>query len=70
MKFPSLKDIASTLVTCVDINNSVGDALNIMLQYNHRDVIVTDGDCFRIMTVSDIMEMQSNNLSIYNKIGL
>jgi len=64
MKFPSVKEIASTSVTCVDINDSVSDALNMMLQQSHRDVIVSDGDSFRILTVSDIIKMQSNHLDL------
>jgi len=64
MKFPSVKDIASTSVIHVDITSSITNALDIMLEYDHRNIVVVDKDCFRILTIVDILNIQKNNLNL------
>ncbi len=64
MKFPVMNDIASTLVVHIDITSSIADALDIMLKHNHPNVIVVDSDCFRILTIIDIMNIQKNSLNL------
>ena len=58
MKFPLISDIASTSVECIDIKRSAEDALNMMLKCNHRNVIIIDGDDFRLLTVVDVLKIQ------------
>ncbi len=60
MKFPLISDIASTSVIHVDITSSIAEALDIMLEHHHRSVIVIDSDCFRILTVVDVLNIQEN----------
>ena len=64
MKFPSIKDIASQTVISVDMNCLVCDALDIMLEQNHRNVIVLDADCFRVLTVIDVLAIQKKHGSL------
>lgn len=64
MKFPLIGDIATTNVHTVDINSSVGEALDKMLEKNHRNVIVIDGDIFRILTVVDLLLVQQDEDSL------
>ena len=64
MKFPLVSDIASTSVAQIDIKSSVAEALEIMLEYNHRNVIVVDGDCFRLLTVVNVLKIQKNHSSL------
>lgn len=64
MKFPLIKDIASPKVISVDVNCLVCDALDIMLEQNHRNVIVLDGDFFRVLTVIDVLAIQTQHGSL------
>jgi len=64
MKFPLIGDIASTTVVCVDINQTVSDAMDLMLENNHRNIIVVDENKFYIFTVLDILNIQSNAISL------
>ena len=64
MKFPTIEEIATTSVVQVPITSMIGDALDIMLQQNHRSLIVVDDDKYRILTVMDVLNAQSNNLDL------
>ena len=64
MKFPLISDIASTSVVQVDISSSIADALDIMLENNHRSVIVVDVACFRILTVVNVLNIQNDSINI------
>ena len=64
MKFPMISDITSTSVVQVDIASSIMDALDIMLAHDHRNVIVVDHDCFKILTVVDVLNIQKNHLNL------
>ncbi|MCK5538599.1 MAG: diguanylate cyclase [Bacteroidales bacterium] len=64
MKFPSVSDIASTSVIYVDITSSITNALDIMLEHDHRNIVVADKNCFRILTITDILNIQKNNLNL------
>lgn len=64
MRFPIIGDIASTDVDTVDINNSISQAIDVMLEHEHRNVIVRDGDLFRILTVIDVLNIESKDLDL------
>ena len=64
MKFPLISDIASTSVEYIDIKNSAVDALNMMLKCNHRNVVVIDGDDFRLLTAADVLKIQKEYPSL------
>jgi len=65
MRFPQISDISNTSVQCVEVTSSIADAVEIMLMGNHRNVIIKDGDDFRILNVIDILRIQNSNLD-YN----
>ncbi|WP_455756761.1 diguanylate cyclase [Sulfurimonas sp.] len=69
MKFPLISDIASTSVVSVDITSSVAEAIGMMLDKDHRNVIVIDKDCFKILTVIDILNIQKNKLDLSVKLS-
>lgn len=69
MKFPLISDIASTSVVHVDITSSITHALDIMLEHHHRNVIVIDSNCFRILTVIDVLNIQKNNSNLDMKLS-
>ena len=69
MKFPLVKDIASTSIIHISISCSVKEALNLMLKENHRNAIIIDGDQFKILTVVDILNLKKNKHNIDTKLS-
>ena len=64
MKFPLLKDIATTSVVYVDITISISKAIDKMIENSHRSVLVKDGNIFRILRVLDILHIQKEGVSL------
>ncbi|OHE03142.1 MAG: diguanylate cyclase [Sulfurimonas sp. RIFOXYD12_FULL_33_39] len=64
MKFPSISEIATTEVVSTDINQSIANAMKIMFSHEHRNIIVLDGDVFRILTVNDILNIKAKNIDL------
>ena len=64
MRFPSISDIASTTVIYIDSSASISDAIEMMLENNHRNIIIKDVDIYRILTVVDILNMQSKSIDL------
>ena len=64
MRFPSISDIASTTVIHINSEASISDAIELMLENNHRNIVIKDVDIFRILTVVDILNMQSKNIDL------
>lgn len=64
MKFPLISDIASTNVVSVDISNTIATAIDEMIKYNHRNVLVQDKDKFYIFTVLDVLSIQAINVPL------
>ena len=64
MTFPKVSEIATTEVISTDINQSISKAMNIMFNHEHRDIIVLDGDVFRILTVNDILNIRAKNIDL------
>lgn len=62
-------DIASTSVVHVDIKSSLKTALSTMLEHTHRNIIVLDNDCFRILTIIDILNIQKKNINLDIKLS-
>ncbi|MEA2099687.1 MAG: CBS domain-containing protein [Campylobacterota bacterium] len=69
MKFPLVSDIATTLVSYVDITSSIANALDMMLEQNHRNIIVIDSDCFRVLTVLDVLQIEKNKICLDIKLS-
>ena len=66
MKFPLVSSIASTSIITIGIERSVAEAMDMMLEYDHRNVIVEDNDCYRILTIIDILNIQkiASNINV------
>lgn len=64
MKFPKITDIASTAVVSVDINSPISNAIEMMLQSEHRNVIVVDKDEFYIFSVMDVLMLQAAKIPL------
>lgn len=58
MKFPTIGEIATTSVISIDVNNTISDAMQVMFSHDHRNVVVIDGDQFRILKITDILNMK------------
>jgi diguanylate cyclase (GGDEF)-like protein len=69
MKFPMISDIATKKVASVDITSSVSQALDIMLDANHRNIIVLDGNEFRVLTVVNVLSILENNTTLDIKLS-
>jgi diguanylate cyclase (GGDEF)-like protein len=68
MKFPLVGDIASTNVISIDIDSSIADAIEHMITYEHRNVLVKDRDNYYIFTVLDVLNIQSEKISLNTKL--
>ena len=64
MKFPSIGEIATTSVVSVEINDSIANAMDMMLKNNHRNIIVTQSNNFYLFSVLDILNVQSRGLNL------
>ena len=64
MKFPLVSDIATTTVVSVDINSTIFSAIDMMLKYEHRNVVVVDGYKFHIFSVVDVLNVQAQGIDL------
>ncbi len=62
MFFPTLELIASTDVICVDINDTVNDALKKMHEHTHRSIVVVNGPLHHIITSKDLIRLKVNKI--------
>jgi len=64
MNFPLISDIASTNVVSVDIDATIIDAIDEMIKFDHRNVLIKDNDSFYIFTVLDILKIRATSISL------
>lgn len=64
MKFPKIGDIATTTVISVDSSETIFEAIKLMLDSVHRNIVVIDGHIFRILSVSDILSLKIRNTDL------
>jgi len=64
MIFPKVGSIATTSVVSIDINNKILDAMRKMFDSEHRSILVTEGNIFRIMGVTDILNLKSRGVDL------
>jgi len=64
MKFPYVRDIATTNVIKTDITSSLSDALDLLLDEDHRDILITDNDKYRIFSIYDVLKYQSSDIDL------
>ena len=64
MKFPNIGDIATTSVVSIDIKSTFNETINMMLNNEHRNIIVTDSNDFYIMSIIDILNVQEKKIDV------
>ncbi len=64
MKFPDIGDIATCEVITVDINSTFEEAITKMLNSEHRNIIVVDGDKYFVVGVIDILNLKTSKIDI------
>ena len=64
MRFPSISEITTTSVIQVPVSASVETALSLMLESNHRSIIVNDETCYRVFSATDILGMIEKGLAL------
>ncbi|PHQ65042.1 MAG: diguanylate cyclase [Sulfurimonas sp.] len=64
MKFPNISDIATTSVVSIDIKSTFNEAINKMLENEHRNIIVIDINDFYIMSIIDILNIQAKDVDM------
>ena len=64
MKFPIIGDIATTSVVFIDVSRSMSDAIEMLFENGHRNIIVKEDNVFRILTVVDILNMQAKTINL------
>lgn len=64
MKFPLVGDIASTSVVRISIHETLNRAIDMMLESNHRNVVVVGDRDFYILTILDILSIQALKLPL------
>jgi diguanylate cyclase (GGDEF)-like protein len=64
MRFPTIGEIATTNVISIERDKSVADAIKVMFENEHRNLIVIDGTLFYILTVADILNIKVQNIDL------
>jgi len=64
MKFPDIGDIATKEVITIDIKHTFEDAITKMLNSEHRNIIVVDGDKYFVVGIVDIINLKTNKIDI------
>ena len=64
MFFPFVKDIASKDVISMPINKTIGDAIQVMIESNHRAIVILDGHFHHILLAQDILTLNENKLDL------
>jgi len=64
MKFPSIADIATLSIISLDIKETLSRALEIMLEQEHRNLVVIDNGRFRLLNVMDIIQKQEEQINL------
>lgn len=64
MRFPKVSEIASKEVVSIDINSSLNAAIEKMMLNNHRNIIITGANAFKILTVHNILSFKSQKIDL------
>lgn len=73
MKFPNAGDIASTNVVSIDINDTIGHAIERMINSDHRDIVVIDKSGsnygYYVLTAIEVLKIKRDNIKLDDKIS-
>lgn len=64
MIFPIIENIATTSVVSIDVDNTISSAIKKMFEHEHRNIVVIDGGFFRILRVSDILNIKAKKIDL------
>ena len=64
MFFPYVKDIASKDIVSIDINQTIGQAIKLMIKTDHRAIVVNDGHFHHIILAQDILMANHSELDL------
>ncbi len=64
MRFPIIRDIASTKVISADISESAQSAIEKMLEHEHRNVVVIDKNEYYIISVIDVLHLRKKEIPL------
>ncbi len=67
MIFPSVNRIATKNVITISAKSSLNDAIEAMHKNGHRDIIVTAGKKYYLLTINDIIRFRIENISFEEK---
>ncbi|WP_295023462.1 diguanylate cyclase [Sulfurimonas sp.] len=70
MKFPTVGEIATKNVVSINIRKSIAEAVRLMFENDHRNVVVVDGSSFRILIASDILKARSQNINLSDQLNI
>ncbi|MEA1987730.1 MAG: diguanylate cyclase [Pseudomonadota bacterium] len=69
MFFPFVKDIASKEVISIPINKTIGEAIQVMIESNHRAIVILDGHFHHILLAQDILTLNEGELDLNQPIS-
>lgn len=69
MFFPTLDAIASRNVLTIDFDATISEAIEKMHVHNHRNIIVTNGTLYYVLTTVDLIGMELNAVDFSNPIS-
>jgi len=70
MKFPAIGDIASTSIISINIEESVLSAMELMLEHEHRNIVVVNKNTFYIFTILDVLNIQNLEIALESSLSV
>ena len=64
MKFPIIGDIATVSVISLDIDDTVAHAIEMMIKYEHRSIVVVDKYEYSLLNILDIIKEQETSIDL------
>lgn len=68
MRFPTVGDIATLSVTTIADTATLQEAIDRMVDCEHRNIVVTDGTNFSVLNILDIVKFQNRNYDLSIKL--
>ncbi len=70
MKFPTIGEIATKSVVSIDVSRSIKEAIKLIFEHDHRNVIVVEGNSFRVLMAADILKAKAKNIDLSNSLDI
>jgi len=64
MFFPYIKDIATTDIVSMSINQTLGEAIQTMIKCDHRGIVIIDGHFHHILLAQDILTLKHDDIDL------